>query len=98
MAKGLRKVKEILDIMKLPDAERRQYEAHQENARAKKSVLDANYLEGLMEGRQEGREEGREEGKKEAQLTAARNLLLILDDAAIAAVTGLTSEVVAGLR
>jgi predicted transposase/invertase (TIGR01784 family) len=43
-------------------------------------------------------EEGQAEGRAEERLAVARNLLAMLDDAAIAAATGLTREAVAQLR
>ena len=50
------------------------------------------------EARQEGLDEGREEGAQQQALATARNLLSILDDAAISQATGLPLEVVQGLR
>ena len=50
------------------------------------------------DGLKEGREEGREEGERQAALTIARNLLPLLDDATIAANTGLSIAEVARLR
>lgn len=44
------------------------------------------------------REEGREEGGRQAALAIARNLLAVLDDATIAASTGLSAAEVARLR
>ena len=43
-------------------------------------------------------EDGRAEGEARSRLAVARNLLTMLDDAAIAAVTGLSLETVARLR
>ena len=54
--------------------------------------------EGLAEGREEGREEGRVEGGQAKALAVACHLLPLLDDAAIAAATGLNREAVAKLR
>ncbi|MBU0500810.1 MAG: Rpn family recombination-promoting nuclease/putative transposase [Gammaproteobacteria bacterium] len=49
-------------------------------------------------GEARGREEGRVEGEHQAQLAIARNLLDLLDDATIAAKTGLDEEEVRQLR
>lgn len=56
--------------------------------------------DGLEEGRKEGREEGREAGHDAAMREAAANMIrrTELDDAAIAAITGLEAGVVAELR
>jgi predicted transposase/invertase (TIGR01784 family) len=53
---------------------------------------------GRAEGHEKGRQEGRAEGKHEAALSIARQLLPLLDDAAIAAATGLSQAEVAALR
>jgi predicted transposase/invertase (TIGR01784 family) len=50
------------------------------------------------QGREKGREAGREEGREEEREEIARNLLDILDDATIAAKTGLSGEQVRQLR
>ncbi len=52
----------------------------------------------LNQGRQEGREEGREEGKLAAKLEMAKQLLDVLDDAAISQASGLNMTEIAQLR
>jgi predicted transposase/invertase (TIGR01784 family) len=52
----------------------------------------------LSQGRQEGREEGREEGKLAAKLEMAKQLLDVLDDAAISQASGLNMTEIAQLR
>jgi len=50
------------------------------------------------EGLKEGMEKGREEGEYKATLSIARSLLAVLDDQAIADVTGLSMTLIAELR
>ena len=63
---------------------------------------DAVYSYGIEEaeqkGLQKGLQQGLEQGKMEEKLTIARNLLAVMDDAAIAGITGLTVGQVAALR
>ena len=54
--------------------------------------------ESLEQGRQEGRQEGLEEGLKQKAEEIARKMLGVLDDRAIAEMTGLTLEAVQSLR
>jgi len=53
---------------------------------------------GEAKGEARGRAEGQAEGEQAKALAVARNLLPLLDDAAIAAATGLPGEVVTRLR
>jgi len=53
---------------------------------------------GLIEGEAKGRAEGRKEGRIEGRVAIARNLLDVLDDATIAATSGLTVEEIRQLR
>ena len=89
-ARGLVKANEVLDVLKLSAVEQQQYESHQEDFRYQASMELSFYTL--------GEEAGIEKGIERACLAVARNLLPILDDAAIAAVTGLSLETVAGLR
>jgi predicted transposase/invertase (TIGR01784 family) len=54
--------------------------------------------QGRQEGLEEGRQEGIDEGKLAAKLEIARNLLNVLDDAAISRVSGLSLGEIAELR
>ncbi len=56
------------------------------------------FEDGRAVGEARGRAEGRGEGEQAQALAVARNLLPMLDDAAIAIVTGLPGEVLARLR
>ncbi len=72
-ARGLKKAKEVLDVMRLSEQERGVYEAYLEDLRYQASMYFSSYgvgkheglKEGLKEGREEGLKEGREEGREE---------------------------------
>ncbi len=99
-AKGLKKAKQELDILKLPEKERLAYERYQDDLHYQASMVESSYTigmkegmkEGIEKGRQEGRAEGRAEGKKERNIEIARNLLAadVLDVQVIAQMTELT--------
>jgi len=87
-AKGLRKAKEILDIMHLGEEERSAYEWHIEEMRYQLSMDRSRFMDGHMEGekkgmergiekgmekgKKKGREEGRKEGREEGRTETAR--------------------------
>jgi len=71
-AKGLRKAKEKLDVMKMSEKERQQYEAYLADLSYQASMVDSSYGVGRFEGRKEGREEGK-----------ALNILELLEDGEI---------------
>jgi len=60
--------------------------------------LEQGLAQGMEKGIEQGIERGMEKGALAEKLSIARNLLDVLDDATIAAKTGLTVEEVAGLR
>jgi len=64
-ARGLKEAKEKLDIMKLSEEERREYEAYLESLHYQASMYESSYKVGEMRGKKEGKKEGIEEGKKE---------------------------------
>ena len=103
-AKGLKKAKQELDIMKLSDKERQIYDAYQENLHYQASMVESTWTAGRLKGKQEGREEGRKEGeakgRKEEKKVIAANLLQsgLLDLEKIAEITGLTPEDVQDLK
>ncbi len=61
-ARGLDKAKEVLDILKLPEAERRAYERYQEDLHFQASMVESTWGAGMLEGIQIGRQEGRQDG------------------------------------
>ncbi len=106
-ARGLQQAKEQLDILKLPEAERRAYERYQDDLHQQASMVESSYGWGMHqgrklgreEGREVGREEGREEGQRQKRLRIARSLLdVIADDRLLAEKTGLSEAEVRGLR
>ncbi len=64
-AKGLKKAKAVLDVMKLSETERLAYERYMENKSYNASMYQSTYVTGHLNGRLEGIKEGREEGIKE---------------------------------
>ncbi|MCI5211167.1 MAG: hypothetical protein D3910_20825 [Candidatus Electrothrix sp. ATG2] len=103
-ARGLKKAKHELDIMKLPDTERRAYERHRENLHYRASMFESSYtaavLEGRIEGKKEGLKEGEQRGEKKKALQIARKLLQTgtLDIKTIADMTEMTEEEVRALQ
>ena len=101
-ARGLKQAKEQLDIMKLPEDERKAFDRYTDDLHYQASMVESSYGMGKLKGRKEGREEGRKEGLdqglKEGVKKVALNLLNILDDNAIAEKTGLSREEVLRLR
>lgn len=69
-AKGLKEAKAKLDVMKLPEEERRAYQRYLEDLSYQASMVQSSY--GI--GRIKGREEGRRLGAAEARLAMARAL------------------------
>jgi predicted transposase/invertase (TIGR01784 family) len=89
-ARGLAEAKAKLDVMQLPEAERRAYERWQEDLHYQASLVLSNYGVGKLEGRKEGRQD--------ALLEVARRLKSEGEPAArISALTGLSLEEIAGL-
>ena len=77
-AKGLKEAKAKLDVMKLPEKERRAYQRYLDELSYQASMVQSSYGIGRIKGREEGRQEGRQEGKRlganEARLAMARAL------------------------
>jgi len=98
-AQGLKKAKEVLDILKLSEADRQAYERYSDDLRYQASMIESSYGVGRMEGRKEGKQEGRQEGKLAERRRIAVSLLDVIDDDSIMAEkTGLTLEQVKQLR
>jgi len=93
-AKGLKKAKETLDIMKLNDKERIAYNRKLENKSLEKSLFKT----AVMEGEYRGEKRGLKKGKLEAKIEIAKNLLDILDIETIAIKTGLSIEEIEELK
>ncbi|NEX18299.1 MAG: hypothetical protein C1943_17270 [Halochromatium sp.] len=110
-ARGLQQAKDELDVLKLPEPERRAYERYQDDLHQQASMVQSSYGVGMMQGRKLGREEGREEGLDEGRKLGldegrliereriAQSLLdVIADDAILAAKTGLSLDDIRRLR
>jgi predicted transposase/invertase (TIGR01784 family) len=103
-AKGIRKAKQELDILKLSDEERQAYERYQHNLHYQASMVESSYTIGLRKGEKKGKEEGRVEGRKEGQLEGKREVAVkllasgSLDIEAVAEITGLSVEELQGLK
>ncbi|CAK0776442.1 transposase [Gammaproteobacteria bacterium] len=110
-ARGLQQAKEQLDVLKLSEEERRQYERYQDDLHQQASMVQSSYGWGMhqgrklgrQEGRQEGIQEGRQEGLEEGQrlecLRIAQSLLdIISDDRILAEKTGINELEVRELR
>jgi len=105
-AKGLKKAKQELDILKLPDHERRAYERYQDDLHYQASMVESSYTIGVKKGVKRGIKQGIEQGIKQGTIKGenqkaieiAKNLLDILDSKTIAAKTGLTEKEIETLR
>ncbi len=97
-ARGLKQAKEQLDIMKLPEDERRAFDRYVDDLHYQASMVASSYGIGRLKGRKEGRNEGLKEGMREGIKKVALNLLEIFDDRGISEKTGLSQEEVRRLR
>ncbi len=89
-AKGIMKAKTAMDILRLSDAERREYERYKENLHYQASMYESHYLQ--------GEQIGLERGEKLTKFKSAKNLLDILDDQTISQKIGLSIKEVETLR
>ncbi len=62
-ARGLQKAKQLLDILQLPEEERRAYERYQEDLHFQASMVQSTWGAGLLEGRKEGIQIGEQKGE-----------------------------------
>ncbi|MCW5212036.1 Rpn family recombination-promoting nuclease/putative transposase [Desulfobulbus sp. TB] len=107
-AKGIKKAKEELDILKLSDEERRAYEKYQDDLHYQASMVESSYTVGMMKGIKQGIEQGieqgikkgAEQGEKQKALKIAMNLIKkgVLDAEEIAELTELSVEKIQGLQ
>ncbi len=103
-AKGLKKAKQELDILKLPEQERLAYERYQDDLHYQASMVESTYTIGLMKGEKKGVEKGVIKGvikgRKERDVEIALKLIAsgLLDMQTIADTTGLTLEEVEALK
>ncbi|MBL4903980.1 MAG: PD-(D/E)XK nuclease family transposase, partial [Desulfocapsa sp.] len=109
-AKGLKKAKKELDILKLPERERLAYERYQDDLHYQASMVESSYTIGVMKGEKRGIAQGIEqgieqgivqgmaEGEKQKAMEIARNLIDVLDLRTIALKTGLTEQEIVKLK
>ncbi len=83
-----------LDVLKLPEQERAEYERYQDNLHYRASMVHSSYYL----GKKEGKGEGRAEGEQQKAVEIANNLIDVLDDETIAEKTGLSVEKIARIR
>ena len=100
-AKGLKQAQMVLDVLKMTETERLDYEYHQKQLHHEASLYESTYVLGKLEGEEKGiaigieigMEKGVEKGKKEAVLATAKNMRQAgIDKQIIAQVTGLALE------
>jgi len=85
-AKGLKKAKQELDILKLPEAERIAYERYQDDLHYQASMVESTYTIGMIKGEKKGE-------KKAVKRVACKLIAAgLLDISAIAEITGLSVE------
>ncbi len=88
-ARGLKKAKEVLDVLRLSDEERRAYEYYIEDLRYQASM----YLSSYGVGKHKGHKEGLKEGQLAEKYDLARKMYREGFDAAlISKITGLTNQ------
>jgi predicted transposase/invertase (TIGR01784 family) len=97
-AQGLKEAKEELDILKMSEEERHEYEAYQESLRYQASMFESTYKVGEMKGLKQGIEVGRKEGQKDKTLEMAKKLKEIgMELPLIAKVSGLSQDEIMNL-
>ena len=109
-AKGLKKAKQELDILKLPKQERLAYERYQDDLHYQASMVESSYTIGIIKGEKtgiikgekigakKGEIKGEKKGGKKKAIEIAKNLLDVLDTKTIAVKTGLTEEEILKLK
>ena len=93
-AKGLKKAKIALDILKLPEKERQAYEKYQDDLHYQASMVESSYTIGVKKGI----EQGILKGEKQKTLDIAKNLIDVLDTKTIALKTGLSENQIEKLK
>jgi predicted transposase/invertase (TIGR01784 family) len=101
-ARGLLKAKTELDVLKLNESERRDFERFQEELHYQASMFESSWgdghRKGIQEGKEQGIQEGKEEGIWETKRLIARSLLDTLEDKTIANKTGLSLSEIQTMR
>ena len=107
-ARGLKKAKQELDILKLPEEERVAYERYRDDLHYQASMVESSYTIGMKKGEKrgekrgikKGEKQGIKKGEKKGIKKVARNLISagLLDVESIARVTGLDMEDIKTLK
>jgi predicted transposase/invertase (TIGR01784 family) len=101
-SRNIRKLDKKLDVLKMPEEEKRRYESYLLRRASDEGVIDAaerkGEKRGVRKGIKRGLEKGIEKGRQEEREEIARNLLDVLDDETIAGKTGLAVGEVRALR
>ena len=90
-ARGLKEAKEELDIMKMDEDERREYEEYLESLRYQASMFESSYKVGEIKGEEKGRNTGRQEREIEIAKKMKKTGTKI---EFISEITGLPQEVI----
>jgi predicted transposase/invertase (TIGR01784 family) len=93
-AKGLKKAKQELDILKLPETERLAYERYQDDLHYQASMVESSYTVGVHKGIEEGIKQGIKQGMEQRNIEIAMNLLTVgqFDAKTISDITGLSLQ------
>ena len=93
-AQGLKRAKQELDILKLPEQERLAYERYQDDLHYQASMVESSYTIGIIKGVKQGVAKG----EKQKAIEIAKNLIDVLDLKTIATKTGLTEQEIVELK
>ncbi len=93
-ARGLKEARKELDIMKLSDEERREYEGYLESLHYQASMYESSYKVGEMKGEKKGRDEGKKEEKRELARASLKEGLSV---ETVSKITGLSPEEIEAL-
>jgi predicted transposase/invertase (TIGR01784 family) len=96
-AKGLEKAKQELDILKLPEQERRAYKLYQEDMHYQASMRETHLIK-MITAKEEGIEIGMERGQKAKSIEIAKKMINVLDIKTITEITGLTEKEIKALK
>jgi len=97
-AKGLKDAKKQLNIMKLSELDRKEYELYIEQQRYERSLIVSNYKVGKLEGAEEERKKQEEKRRNEKNEIAKKSLKEGLSIDVISKITGLSKEEIGNLK
>ncbi|MEA3392210.1 MAG: Rpn family recombination-promoting nuclease/putative transposase [Candidatus Marinimicrobia bacterium] len=99
-AKGLKKAKQELNILKLPEQERLAYEKYQEDLHYQASILESSYTIGVKKGVKQGIEQGMVKGENTNAIKTAKKMKKkgVFDSETISEITELTIKEIESLE